>query len=129
MIVILEPHGQLGNRLQLCANVIAYATEHKQTVLLLSLPEYSSYFKGTVKTIWTSSNGTKIIVPHPKLCLVFRKLIKAFLKAYKLKQGLNKLIQIKGLREGINIYSMLTERPPGIILSEIKLEKFTEEKK
>lgn len=47
MLIIAEKVGQLGNRLLLYSNVIAYAIEHNLTVVNPSFAEYASLFETT----------------------------------------------------------------------------------
>lgn len=47
MLIISEKTGQLGNRLFLFAHIMAYAIEHKRTVVNPSFIEYASFFETT----------------------------------------------------------------------------------
>ena len=47
MLIISAKSGQLGNRLLLFANFIAWATEHNLTVLNPAFDEYAEFFVGT----------------------------------------------------------------------------------
>jgi hypothetical protein len=47
MLIISAKSGQLGNRLLLFANFIAWAIEHNLTVLNPAFDEYAEFFVGT----------------------------------------------------------------------------------
>jgi hypothetical protein len=49
MLVISRKSGQLGNRLLLFANFMAYAIENNYTVINPAFDEYAQFFKSTSK--------------------------------------------------------------------------------
>jgi len=51
MLIISAKSGQLGNRLLLFANFIAWAIEHNLTVINPAFEEYGEYFTGTAKDL------------------------------------------------------------------------------
>ncbi|MEG4285815.1 alpha-1,2-fucosyltransferase [Microcoleus sp. A006_D1] len=51
MLIISAKSGQLGNRLLLFANFIAWAIEHNLTVINPAFEEYAEYFTGTAKDL------------------------------------------------------------------------------
>ena len=52
MIIVVRNYGQLGNRLQLSAHLIAAAREYNVTLLNPSFTEYAHYFTSTHSDLW-----------------------------------------------------------------------------
>ena len=52
MLIHISPYGQLGNRLQLFAQLIAFAIENNQSIANLGFKEYARFFKTTRNDIF-----------------------------------------------------------------------------
>lgn len=122
MIIVLDSYGQLGNRLQICANIIAFASEHNQTVLLLNLQEYCNYFKGPNQV--KISNKIKVIVPPPRIAYLIKKGLKAIIKVLSLTQKTEgaSYPAIQSIFYRIKLVKAL--QPPGIVLSSLNQKEF-----
>ena len=67
MIVIVQPAGQLGNRLILFAHLIAFAREHRLKLVNLAFEEYAPLFPATQADLFCRYPPTRSLLrPNPK---------------------------------------------------------------
>lgn len=97
MLITVDTPGQLGNRLQLFANVLAYALEHKHSLVVLSFSEYAHFFKGTLNGIYDFGE-IQVIVPKPKQSLVYRRFWKLVLKSLDKTPWIAKSLKITEIK-------------------------------
>ena len=83
MLIISAKSGQLGNRLLLFANFIAFAIEHNLTVLNPAFEEYAEYFVDT-------ASDFLCCYPPPYFTLAGNKFIRS--KYFKLINSLSNKI-------------------------------------
>ncbi len=67
MIIIVGKTGQTANRLFLFAHLIAFALEHHLTVSNLAFDEYSSYFEGTRRDVFSRFPARASFPPPTKV--------------------------------------------------------------
>ncbi|MBD2778430.1 alpha-1,2-fucosyltransferase [Iningainema tapete] len=91
MLVISAKSGQLGNRLLLFANFIAFALENKLTVLNPAFEEYAEYFQSTARDVLCC-------YPIPPISIRSSKLLRKYyynLNRYLAQSGRFNTIELK----------------------------------
>ncbi len=116
MIVISYKSGQLANRLFAFAHFIAFAKEHKITVINFSFEEYAVFFENTANNLLLSYPN-KIFFSPPK-CLkkgmfYLSKKTSNFVKKIKIN---NSLIKSITLENSIDVFDLEEERSKKIFL-------------
>jgi Glycosyl transferase family 11 len=110
MLIISAKSGQLGNRLLMFANFIAFAIENKFTVLNPAFEEYAEFFSSTSKDLLCSYPKTFLSIPGNNFLRKYYYILNKYLAG---NSKANKLIINRKKTFNWSNYPILKDLKPG----------------